>query len=141
MSDLYIFLKALSKAGFFLMVIVGCTQKNTEKSEKTFVQLDSTISNSAKSICEKLYDDIEKQLLKANHCNIDSDCKILLLGGRYIEFGCYHYINKKTDEQNFFQNMEIYEKKCNKMIDKCMPTPNPICVAGKCVSQNEGSPI
>ena len=37
--------------------------------------------------CHEQYVEIEKEMADANYCNVDSDCSVIMLGGRYIEFG------------------------------------------------------
>lgn len=84
--------------------------------------------------CDERYDEIEKEIDNANYCETNNDCEVLILGGDYMEFGCYHFINKEVSKQNFYDRMEKYkEAECSRMIDKCIPAPEPDCVSGKCV--------
>jgi hypothetical protein len=85
------------------------------------------------SDCKSMYSDIEADLEKANFCENDSDCAVLMLGGEYIEFGCYHFINKDVYKEPFYEKMEKYRSECSTMIDKCAPAPNATCVSMKCV--------
>ncbi|HUW22076.1 MAG TPA: hypothetical protein VMW41_05440 [Candidatus Bathyarchaeia archaeon] len=84
--------------------------------------------------CMIQYYQIENELNKANYCQVDSDCKEIFLGGKYIEFGCYHFINKTVDKQYFYNKMEKYDSKCTGLIDMCFFAPKPKCVSDKCVS-------
>ena len=83
--------------------------------------------------CQSLYDEIENDLDKANYCRDDSDCDVLVLGGQYVEFGCYHFVNKNIDKNQFYDKMKFYWQKCNQIINKCAPAPQPSCVSGKCL--------
>lgn len=83
--------------------------------------------------CKDMYDEIENDLDKANYCQIDSDCSVIVLTGSYIDFGCYHFINKDVDQKQFFTKMDAYEQKCSEKINECAPAPNVKCVSSKCV--------
>jgi hypothetical protein len=83
--------------------------------------------------CEELYQEIEDDLDRANYCRSDDDCDVIMLGSIYIEFGCYHYINKDVDKRQFYQKMEAYSEKCMDMINYCMPAPDATCVDNTCV--------
>ena len=83
--------------------------------------------------CDEMYNEIDSELKNANYCQVDSDCGVLMLGGSYIKFGCYHYVNKSVDKDTFYAQMGVYDKKCSQMIDDCAMAPNPRCVDGKCV--------
>ncbi len=85
--------------------------------------------------CDSMYDEIEQMIDEANYCEIDSDCEVLHLGGIYIEFGCYHFVNKNTDVFEIYKVMDKYNHDCEQMIDDCAISPEPECVNGKCVSQ------
>ena len=88
-------------------------------------------------VCKSMYNEIEKELEDSNYCTQDSDCDSIALGGFYIEFGCYHYINKNVDKEVIYQKMEKYSNKgCTTMIDKCARAPPAICSSGKCASSN-----
>ena len=82
------------------------------------------------------YSSIDKEIKSANYCEVDSDCKVLGLGGSYIEFGCYHFINKNVDEESLINKIDKYSNKCTRIIDDCMPAPKPICINNKCTSNN-----
>lgn len=56
-----------------------------------------------------------------------------MLGGAYIEFGCYHFINKNTDKNLIYAKMDKYSEKCSQIINMCVPAPNTKCVSNKCV--------
>jgi len=83
--------------------------------------------------CKEMYDEIENDLDKANFCQTDSDCDVIMLGGAYVRFGCYHYINKIVDRELIYKKMSVYDKKCIDMINKCAPAPTAQCVSNKCV--------
>ncbi len=85
-------------------------------------------------LCKLMYNGIESDLEKANYCAEDSDCSVIMLGGSYIEFGCYHFINKNVDKNLFYDKMKEYVKFCSRMIDMCARAPNATCVSGKCVA-------
>ena len=55
--------------------------------------------------CKTMYDSIEADLEKSNYCAVDNDCDFIMLGGAYVKFGCYHYINKAVDKGEFYQKM------------------------------------
>lgn len=83
--------------------------------------------------CQTQYNDIEDEMDRANYCELDSDCDVLILGGSYVEFGCYHFINKEVDKELFYDKMEKYATKCTRIINKCAPAPDAKCVSNKCV--------
>ncbi len=87
--------------------------------------------------CKEMYNNIENDIKNANYCETDSDCDILILGGEYIDWGCYHFINKAVDKDQFYKKMDIYSKQCSEMIDLCVPAPAVQCLAHKCVSAEE----
>jgi len=82
-----------------------------------------------------MYDEIENDLDRVNFCQTNSDCDSIMLGGAYVRFGCYHYINKNVDKELIYQKMGVYDKKCKDMINKCAPVPTAQCVSNKCVKQ------
>lgn len=87
--------------------------------------------------CEEMRDEIEKDIETANYCLADSDCDVLGLGGIYVEFGCYHFINKEVDKEQFYAKMGAYREKCSKIIDDCAMAPEAKCVSNKCISFEE----
>lgn len=88
--------------------------------------------------CESLYTKIDEGLTKANYCDKGADCDSIVLGGSYVEFGCYHYINKNIDKKLFLDQMETYvDSGCRKIINKCAPVPEARCVENKCISKEE----
>jgi len=87
--------------------------------------------------CGRLYDEIENDMDVANYCDTASDCEVLILGGSYIEFGCYHFINKEVDKQLFYDKMETYSSQCSMIINECAPAPEAECIDGKCVFVGE----
>ena len=102
--------------------IIGCFQN-------PYVPLNE----SETEFCEQLYNEIEEELDNSNYCNSDSDCTYIMLGGAYIEFGCYHYINKDIDGTKIYEMMDGYLDRCFKMINKCAPAPEATCVSNKCI--------
>ncbi len=89
--------------------------------------------------CMDTYNEINRDLQNANYCENDSDCKTLPLAGPYIEFGCYHYINKNENSTDFYSRMNQYLADCERIIDLCMMSPEPKCESGKCVEADEGT--
>lgn len=91
--------------------------------------------------CEDLYKEIEKDMENANYCQSNADCDVLMLGGSYIKFGCYHFINKEVNKQSFYDKMKKYTSQCSLMINKCARAPEAKCVSikgqRKCVSAGE----
>lgn len=83
--------------------------------------------------CDRTKNEIEQNLINSNYCKVDSDCEPILLGGQYIEFGCYHYINKQVDKQKIYDQMDEYHSRCSQIINDCSLAPKADCVAGKCV--------
>lgn len=83
--------------------------------------------------CEDMYDEIENDLDRSNYCQSDSDCSVIMLGGWYDDFGCYHFINKDVDQEQFFTKMDAYKEKCSQIINECAPAPDAKCVSNKCV--------
>ena len=84
--------------------------------------------------CKAEYESIDQALKAANYCEHDEDCKVLPLGGIYIQFGCYHFINAKEDDKKLYQRIEAYHQRCARMIDDCDAAPRPVCSSGKCVA-------
>ena len=56
------------------------------------------------SSCKLMHNEIDYNLKESNYCAQDSDCDVIMLGGTYIEFGCYHYINKAIDKQKIYSH-------------------------------------
>ena len=84
-------------------------------------------------LCTKRYAEIEQQLRDSNYCTSDEDCTTILLGSRYIEFGCYHYVNVEVNKSAIFDKIAEYEITCSDVINECTATPSPVCRGGKCV--------
>jgi hypothetical protein len=87
--------------------------------------------------CKAMYQDIEGDLAEANYCFQDSDCQVLELGGKLIKFGCYHFVNTATDKETIYAKMQNYYDQCEKMINDCAQSPQPVCVNNKCVVSEE----
>ncbi len=87
-----------------------------------------------KPSCDELYTEIRSDIEEANFCDIDADCDVLVLGGQYVEFGCYHFVNKDTDKEVFYERMDkYYSIGCDRIINDCDSSPTPTCLEGKCV--------
>jgi len=110
---------------------------NTSSTQDTPTTPSEITPLSESMSCEEMYNEIENDLDNANYCEKDSDCDVIMLGGVYIRFGCYHYVNKNVDKEQIYQKMSAYDKKCRDMINKCAPAPNATCVSGKCVYLEE----
>lgn len=89
--------------------------------------------------CDSLYNEIENFIDDSNYCEEDEDCDTLILAGSYIEFGCYHFINKDVDKQNIYDLMDLYNEACNKVINECAPSPRSRCEENRCVEDEESS--
>lgn len=89
-----------------------------------------------KAQCKAEYDQIDSEIKAANFCEVDSDCKVLELGGHLIEFGCYHFINKNTDKDGLYKKLNKHLENCLVMINDCERGPMPVCINKKCVEKN-----
>ncbi len=87
--------------------------------------------------CEDWYEKIENDFDKANFCEEDSDCKAIMLGGPYVKFGCYKFVNILTNEEDFLSKVEEYDKACAFAINKCALAPEAVCINNKCVKKDE----
>lgn len=83
--------------------------------------------------CEEMYDEIENDIDNANYCKTDSDCDVLMLVGRYMEFGCYRFVNKGVDKDQFYKKIDTYYQKCSQILNECAPVSDTRCVSNKCV--------
>lgn len=92
----------------------------------------TSVKPTVNTACKNLYDEIENDLDKANYCGNNSDCDVLVLGGIYVKFGCYHFVNRGIDKNKFYEKMQTYNQSCTDIIDRCAPAPKPSCVAGRC---------
>ena len=113
------------------------TKLLNEQNDKLLIDLNACragIDLNIESSCQSMHDEIENDINAANYCSEDADCDVLILGGSYVEFGCYHFINKDINKDLFYSKMDTYTQACLTMIDDCALSPNPICVSGKCVS-------
>ncbi len=88
----------------------------------------------SKAECEALHNEIENNFKKANFCETDNECKVIQLGGWYIDFGCYKFVNIATKEDELLAKIEKYKDvmKCSGKINDCMPSGTPVCVNKKC---------
>jgi hypothetical protein len=93
----------------------------------------------SKAECDALHDEIENDFKKANFCSTDSDCKVIRLGGWYIDFGCYKFVNSATREDELFAKIEKYKDvmHCSGMINECMSPGKPVCVNKKCTGRKD----
>ena len=89
--------------------------------------------------CDDAYQDIRNDIDEANFCEEDEDCTVLILGGTYIDFGCYHFINKAVDTDPIFEKLMEYADYCVDIINDCAPSPDYRCDsdAGKCVAAED----
>jgi hypothetical protein len=89
--------------------------------------------------CQNLYNEIENDLDEANYCQVDTDCDVIMLGGWYIDFGCYHFVNKEVNQNAILSKMETYKDKmrCSQIINDCAPAPDVKCISNKCVHVSE----
>ena len=113
------------------VVLVGGAYLSCPKKPKPFpLIIEPSLS------CKTMYYEIEKALEDANFCEQDSDCKTMDIGGMFVEFGCYKFVNKSTNEEKLYQRMGEYYKKCKPAINDCASSPESVCVDGKCVVKN-----
>ncbi len=105
--------------------------QNTPTTLPTIMPLTENMS------CEEMYTEIENDFDKANYCKLDADCKSLLLGGPFIKFGCYKFVNKYFNEDMLYEKMGGYYNKCQAPINKCAPAPEVNCISGRCVRVNK----
>jgi len=93
----------------------------------------------SKAECDALHDEIENDFKKANFCSADSDCKVIRLGGWYIDFGCYKFVNRATREEELLAKIEKYKDvmKCSRKINECMSSGTPVCINKKCKGKTE----
>jgi hypothetical protein len=128
----------VAAAGFWL-INISSEPRYSEPVTTTTIQPVITTETSGNFNCEDMYDEIENDLDKANYCLSDSDCSIIMLGGWYIDFGCYHFVNKEVDKNAILSKMRTYkeEMKCSQIIDKCAPAPDAKCISNKCVHVRE----
>ena len=89
------------------------------------------------SDCQLWHDNIEQAFKNENTCETDSDCKVIALGGSYVEFGCSKYVNKGVVEDKVYKELDSYDRKCSLAIDECAKTPTPICVSNRCVASKK----
>lgn len=112
-----------------------------DSSNPPYVPVDETAtSTTGQKDCAQWYNEIDSDLQKANYCQADADCEAIILGGEYIEFGCYHFVNKAVDKQSFLDRVDQYSKQCSQMIDLCVPTPTAKCIDGKCTAPESEIP-
>lgn len=97
-----------------------------------FFAQDNYLEKKESRHCNNLYKEIREEIEEKNYCEVDSDCDVLVLGGSYIDFGCYHFVNKETDKNYFYGRMREYYDDCVTIINECAPAPNPQCIEGKC---------
>lgn len=102
-----------------------------------FLVFSVQTSFAQKEQCEAQYKHIEKSIRDSNYCGSNKDCAVLELGGQYVAFGCYHFINKGVDKEIIYKQMEIYYKSCLAAIDDCAQAPEPVCINKKCVEVPE----
>ena len=114
-------MKILKKWWFWLIIV-------------TIIVLIGILTNNSSPVgCSYQANQIDHEVKSANYCSVESDCKVLPLGGQYVEFGCYHYINKDIDGEKIYKKMDDYWNRCTKIIDDCAVAPFPKCLNNKCV--------
>jgi len=113
-----------------VLIVLGYVLYNYYNTDKSSLVINQPTGDFT---CEDLYDEIENDIDNANYCNTDTDCEILMLGGWYVDFGCYHFINKDVDQEQFFRKMSIYKEKCSQVINECAPSPDAKCELNRCV--------
>ncbi len=86
----------------------------------------------SQSDCKTFYEEIENELDRANHCEQDSDCKTMELGGILIQFDCFHFVNNAVDTEKIHAKMVKYYQQCGGTVDNCAPSPKPTCIKNKC---------
>jgi hypothetical protein len=74
-------------------------------------------------------EEIKNQIDKANHCEIDSDCKVVDFG---CPFGCGSYVNKNADLGYLDAQLSIYRQTNLQCEYRCIHPPVPICEDNKC---------
>lgn len=96
-------------------------------------------AEASKAECDALHDEIENDFKKVNFCDADSDCKVIQLGGWYIDFGCYKFVNSATREDKLLAKIEKYKDvmKCSGKINDCMSPGKPVCVNKKCTGKRD----
>jgi hypothetical protein len=110
---------------------------NKEATNQKEANSKDMIQEYPKSDCIMLYREIENDLDKSNYCEQDGDCKTLELGGPFVKFGCFHFINNAVNGEEIYSKMERYYRQCSNVINECSPSPKPICVNKKCIYEGE----
>lgn len=87
--------------------------------------------------CEAAYNSIEEDFEEANFCEEDKDCKTMEIEGMFALFGCYKFVNVKTNEQKFYDKMIEYYQHCEAPINMCASVPEVVCVSNKCVQKSD----
>ncbi|HAS53636.1 MAG: hypothetical protein A2X56_12170 [Nitrospirae bacterium GWC2_57_13] len=84
--------------------------------------------------CVRMHDEIEDDFKKANFCETDTDCKVVQLGGWYIDFGCYKFVNVSINEDELLDKVHRYKAdlKCSGKINDCASSGTPVCINKKC---------
>lgn len=102
-----------------------------------FTKNDTFAGEASTAECDALHDEIESDFKKANFCDTDSDCKVIQLGGWYIDFGCYKFVNIATREDELLAKIEKYKDvmRCSRKINECMSPGKPVCVNKKCAGK------
>jgi len=121
-------------AGTGLLLISKYSEPKSSEPTTTIPTQPVTITQPSGNFnCDDMYNEIENDLDRANYCQSDSDCSVIMLGGWYVDFGCYHFINKGVDQEQFFTKMGAYKEKCSQIINDCALAPDAKCVSNKCV--------
>ncbi len=108
---------------------------NMFKTEIIYTNYEKDRGKLSKFECMDMEEEIDRELDSANYCETDSDCNTLPLASSYIIFGCYHYINKNENSDDFYSRMNYYDAACGEIIDMCRQSPEPKCEDKKCVEK------
>ena len=87
--------------------------------------------------CKTWHDNIEEAFENENYCETDSDCKGIKLGGGYVDFGCFKYVNKDVVKDEIYKELDAYNRECTLVINKCVETPTPVCISKRCVASGD----
>ena len=89
------------------------------------------------SDCGIWHDAIEQAFRDENYCETDADCQSIELGGEFVQFGCFKYVNQSVGPETVYRELRSYLQECHAAIDECNAAPTPICISKKCVASEE----
>jgi hypothetical protein len=103
------------------------------------LEKNNAFAGEMKAECDVLHDEIENDFKQANFCAADADCRVIRLGGWYIDFGCYKYVNISTKEDELLAKIEKYKDVmgCSRKINDCMSPGKPVCINKQCKGRPE----